>query len=313
MLTILGTFLIAFQRILPAIQQIYSGWAAIKSRLVSVNIILDVIEIEKEDEQLNSSKSNETINNSITLKDISFRFPGAQSNALEKINLDIIKGQSVGIIGTSGSGKSTLLDIIMGLLTPNSGKLIIDKKDLYASLKDKSDLLSWRSCLTHVPQDIFLLNTNILENIALGVNKNAIDMDLIKKVSKIAQIHDFIMTKRDNYFTLIGERGVLLSGGQRQRIGIARALYRNSQVIILDEATSALDSKTEESLMKSLFNSSRNLTIIMVAHRLTSLKNCDLLIKLEKGKITKTIKGNKDVRDYIEQQTLEYDSNKDKD
>ena len=167
--------------------------------------------------------------------------------------------------------------------------------------------------IAHVSQNIYLKEGTIAENIAYGDSIDEMDFTLLKKAAKLAHIFQYIKSTEKGFRTKVGERGIKLSGGQRQRIGIARALYRNSQVIILDEATSALDSKTEESLMKSLFNSSRNLTTIMVAHRLTSLKNCDLLIKLEKGKIIKTIKGNKDVKDYIRQQTHEYDSNKDKD
>ena len=195
------------------------------------------------------------------------------------INLEIPKGSILGIIGATGSGKSTFIDILMGLLHPVSGSLSVDD-----TIITETNKFGWQAELAHVPQSIFLIDSSIAENIALGVPKLDIDHDLVKKSAMQAQIHETILSWKDGYSSIVGERGVRISGGQRQRIGIARALYKKASVIIFDEATSALDSDTETSVMRSIINLNKEITIIIVAHRLTTLKDCSNIIELSEGK-----------------------------
>ena len=188
------------------------------------------------------------------------------------------------IIGTTGSGKSTLVDIIIGLLKPTKGKAYIDKNKIN-SIENYEILEKWRNSISHVPQDIFMADATITENIAFGIDPKEIDFDKVKIASKKAQIHNYINTLDKGYQTFVGERGVKLSGGQKQRIAIARGLYRDLNVLVFDEATSALDVKTENSVMESIDNLSDDLTIIIIAHRLTTVKNCNRIIKIENGMI----------------------------
>ena len=191
------------------------------------------------------------------------------------------------MIGSTGSGKSTLLDIVMGLLEPTNGQILIDGVKI-----DRDNTLSWQSNLSHVPQSIFLSDASILENIAFGVEKNNIDIKKAKYAIVQAQLETFIESLPENYDTIIGERGVRLSGGQRQRIGIARSLYKQSNIIIFDEATSALDSKTEEATMEAINALDKNLTLILIAHRISTLKNCNTIIEIKNGTIFRTGKYN---------------------
>ncbi len=216
----------------------------------------------------------------IELENLQFKYDSSGPLVLDGINLTIKKGDILGIIGSTGSGKSTLMDIIMGLLKPSSGRFVIDEIEV----TDKNKY-GWQSQLAHVPQSLFLSDSSILENIALGVPIEEIDTDLVIKSAKQAQIHKTISAWKDEYKTIVGERGVRISGGQRQRIGIARALYKKSSVIIFDEATSSLDSETEESVMQSIDRLDQDLTIIIIAHRLTTLKNCTNIIELSDGRI----------------------------
>ena len=193
--------------------------------------------------------------------------------------MKIEKGSWIGVIGETGAGKSTLLDIIMGLLEPSKGGLYIDDK-----LLSSSDIKSWQSKIAHVPQVIFLADTSVYENIAFGVNANEIDCDLVIRSAKIAQINETIESLPTGYETIVGERGIKLSGGQRQRIGIARALYKQAEVIVLDEATNALDSSKENLVMKALKGLNKNITVIMVAHRLSTLDNCTQVIDFSADK-----------------------------
>ena len=201
---------------------------------------------------------------------------------MKDVCFEIKKGERVGIIGKTGSGKSTTADLIMGLLRPTNGSIFVDGKLLdYQSNLEM--LLRWQSSIAHVPQSIYLADRSIAENIAFKESKNQIDMNLVRKVAKRAQIDDFIQSIPNKYSTMVGERGIKLSGGQRQRIGIARALYKGANLLILDEATSALDDITERNLIKTIEKLDKSLTIIMIAHRLTTIKNCEKLIKLNNG------------------------------
>jgi len=218
--------------------------------------------------------------NRITLNNLMFRYTRQTPLVLRNLDLNIKKGSSIGFIGVTGSGKSTLLDIIMGLLLPTEGTLEIDNQLITAN-----NNRAWQAHIAHVPQAIFLADSTIEENIAFGVPNNKIDRDRVKQAAQQAQIADIIETWPKKYKTYVGERGIRLSGGQRQRIGIARALYKQADVIIFDEATSALDNDTEQAVMQSIETLGQNLTILIIAHRLTTLKNCDQIIELADGGI----------------------------
>jgi ATP-binding cassette subfamily B protein len=216
--------------------------------------------------------------------------------ALRNFSLDIPAGSKVAIVGRTGSGKSTLLDIIMGLIFPSNGKIYIDKSQL-----SKKNILNWRACIAHVPQHVYITDASVAENIAFGVHSSCIDLERVKLAAKKAQIAQTIEEWDDGYQTIVGERGARLSGGQRQRIGIARALYKEAQVIIFDEATSALDDATESAIMNTLYNLDSNLTIIMVAHRLSTLESCDYIVQLENG-VVKNILNYKELKNKISEE-----------
>ena len=220
--------------------------------------------------------------NLLELKSINFHYNVSENFKLENINLSISKGAKIGIIGESGSGKSTLADIILGLIKPNKGEIIIDGKNITDNYKDL------RKIISHVPQQIFLTDDTILNNIAFGVSKEKINIKNYNSAVKNAQIENFINSLNQKENSSIGEDGIKLSGGQRQRLGIARSLYSNPEIIVFDEATSALDMETESNLMEAIEALSPSKTIIIITHRLSTVKNCDLVYVLEKGKITKT-------------------------
>ena len=216
----------------------------------------------------------------ITLKDLGFRYARHSPWVLRNVNLQIPKGSRVGFIGVTGSGKSTLLDIVMGLLCPTEGALQIDNTPV-----DLQNTRAWQAHISHVPQAIYLSDTSIAENIAFGVQAELIDLKLVKLAAQQAQIAETVEGWRNGYDTLVGERGVRLSGGQRQRIGIARALYKRANVIVFDEATSALDNETEAAVMQAVETLGRDITILIIAHRVTTLKNCDQIVELANGGI----------------------------
>jgi ABC-type multidrug transport system fused ATPase/permease subunit len=278
---VLGALALGAQRLLPTFQLAYSNWAAIRSGRSSLIEALDLLD-QPMPRYINSHLQAEIpFKHNITLSNITFKYgehdPWVFKNGL---SLTIPKGSRVGFVGTTGCGKSTLLDIIMGLLEPSNGKLEIDGVCI-----NERNYRGWQKHIAHVPQAIFLADTSVLENIAFGVPLEQIDHALVRKAAQKAQIAQTIESWNLQYNTLVGERGVRLSGGQRQRIGIARALYKKADVIILDEATSALDNHTENALMDSIENLGNEITIIMVAHRLTTLKNCMLIVKLSNGNI----------------------------
>jgi ATP-binding cassette subfamily B protein len=218
--------------------------------------------------------------NEIQLKNVSFRYSKDASLILDNITLSIPKGSRIGFMGSTGSGKSTLLDIIMGLLSPTEGTFIVDQTTI-----NKENQRAWQDHIAHVPQNIYLSDSSIEENIALGIPFEEIDHSRVEEVVRQAQLIDMIENSQDGYKTLVGEQGVRLSGGQRQRISIARALYKKADVLIFDEATSALDSKTENEVMKSIEELGKKLTILIVAHRLTTLEGCDKVVKLDKDNV----------------------------
>jgi ABC-type multidrug transport system fused ATPase/permease subunit len=218
---------------------------------------------------------------SITLKNIYYKYPNAPKDTLNNINLTIPSCTTIGLVGITGSGKTTVVDIILGLLDGHKGKMEVD-----GTIINKDNLRAWQRNIGYVPQQIYLADTNISNNIAFGVNQSDIKQDDIERAAKIANIHDFVINELPlKYNTIVGERGVRLSGGQRQRIGIARALYHNPKLLILDEATSALDNLTEQSVIKEIYNLRKNITIIMISHRLSTIEKCDKIFLLEDGKI----------------------------
>jgi ABC-type multidrug transport system fused ATPase/permease subunit len=277
-LPILGTIALAAQRLMPLVQQGYSSWASMLGGQASLNDVLGLLEQPLPDYNGRLVTSPLPFKRQISLAGLKFSYGTTGPSVLSNINLQIPRGSRVGFIGTTGSGKSTLLDIIMGLLSPTSGTICIDDVVL-----DEANQREWQAHIAHVPQTIFLTDASIAENIAFGVQKEDIDWDRIKEVGEHAQISGLIKSSPDGYETLVGERGLRLSGGQRQRIGIARALYKKADVLVFDEATSALDTNTESAVMKALESMDKNLTILMVAHRTTTLKNCDQIIALDKG------------------------------
>jgi ABC-type multidrug transport system fused ATPase/permease subunit len=275
---ILGALALGAQRLLPVIQQLYSSWSAIKSGEASLNDLLDLMGQPLPAHLSELEPGQVKFEKSILLNQISFRYSDQSSQILSNISLEIKKGWRIGFVGATGSGKSTLLDIVMGLLQPTSGTLEIDGIPI-----THRNYRAWQSHIAHVPQAIFLADISIAENIAFGVPIEKIDMQRVKLSAEKAQIAKTIESWERKYQTLVGERGVRLSGGQRQRIGIARALYKEADLIIFDEATSALDSDTESAVMDAINAVDRKITLLIVAHRLTTLKGCNVVYRLDKG------------------------------
>ena len=276
---VLGTLVFGAQRMLPALQLIYVSWAQLQSNTA---VVYDVIEFLEQPIRKEIHKDNGVLSfrRDITLKNIHFSYISDGPEVLTNINIAIKKGSKIGFIGETGSGKSTLLDIIMGLLEPTAGKLAVDGKII-----NELNQNAWQQNIAHVPQNIFLSDSSIEENIAFGTPIEKIDHKRVKWAAQQAQIDKLIESWSEKYQTFVGERGVRLSGGQLQRIGIARALYKRAGIIVFDEATSSLDMQTEEKMMKTIDGLDKELTILIITHRLTTLKNCDLVIELEKGSI----------------------------
>lgn len=280
---LLGAFALGAQRLLPVLQNAFSSITSIQGAIMSLSDVLALLDQKTPASAGVISKNPIDFSKTISLQNISFRYTTNPSTTLSTLTLQIQKGSRIGILGTTGSGKSTFLDILMGLLPPTTGNLAIDGVPI-----DENNLRDWQARIAHVPQTIFLSDSSITENIAFGFPPSLIDHDRVRYAAKKAQISETIESWPDQYETKIGERGVRISGGQRQRIGIARALYKKADVIIFDEATSALDNKTEEAVMSSLENLDKELTIFIVAHRLSTLKHCTNIIQLEGGRICRT-------------------------
>ncbi|MFW9986092.1 MAG: ATP-binding cassette domain-containing protein [Candidatus Odinarchaeota archaeon] len=216
----------------------------------------------------------------LKLENLSFSYPNSKNPVLNSLNLEIAPNTTIGLIGTTGSGKTTLVDIILGLLSPESGKILVDDTEI-----NKNNISAWQKNIGYVPQTIYLTDDTIARNIAFAIPDEEIDMDRVKESARLAELNVFIETLPKHYQTYVGEKGVRLSGGQRQRIGIARALYHNPKLLVMDEATSALDGITENVIMDAIHNLSGKKTIIMIAHRLSTVKECDVIYILEQGEI----------------------------
>lgn len=280
LLPLLSILAIAAQRILPILNQIYTAHT---NNLDNIHILNDVLSFLNKDIVLPENKKTKPLNfkNSITIKNVSFKYNSKNNFILRNINLKILAGSRVGIIGNSGSGKSTFIDLVLGLINPTDGEILVDGKPIINKKQ------SWFRKVSSVPQNIFITEQSFAENIAFGIEKNRIDLKKVRLVSKYAQISNFIEEKPNGYNHLIGEKGLKISVGQRQRIAIARALYKKSSLIIFDEATSALDSEVENKILDFIFKlDKKKYTVIIISHKLTNLKKCDRVYRIKNSVLT---------------------------
>ena len=279
----LAVFCVAALKLLPAVNQIYASFNVIMYHKASIDVVYR--DIKEADDLLKSYKDVEDgveeieFNDKIETKDLCFRYEGMDNDVISNINITIPKGKSVALIGPSGGGKTTMADLILTLLHPTSGKIEIDGNDI------ERNLWGWRKKIGYIPQTIYLIDDSIRKNIAFGILDDEIDDEQVWKVLEDAQLKEFVESLPNGLGTVVGERGARISGGQRQRIGIARALYRNPEMLVFDEATSALDNETEKEVMRAVDGLQGTKTILMIAHRLSTIKNCDIIYKVEKGTV----------------------------
>jgi ABC-type bacteriocin/lantibiotic exporter with double-glycine peptidase domain len=280
---IISLYVFAGYRLMPAIQQIYSSFNQLTFMKPAIDKLhSDLISLKPIDQTSVGEIIN--VNKTINLRKIDYRYPNSSKLTLKNINLSIPAKSIVGIVGSTGSGKTTTVDVILGLLQAENGFLEVDGREI-----NNKNIRSWQRNIGYVPQNIYLSDNTIEENIAFSSNAKGIDYNSVVRSSKIAKLHDFIMDELPKkYQTIVGERGIRLSGGQRQRIGIARALYHNPSILVFDEATSALDNQTEKVIMEAINNLKKKITIILIAHRLNTVKNCDIIYKLDNGKLVAT-------------------------
>ena len=278
----LGLYAFAGYRLLPTMQVMYASFATLKYGAAAVEAIYEDLNNTEKTKALPKAVASPLHHSEyIAFKNINYHYPGTTEGGLKDISFEIKKGMTIGVVGTTGAGKTTLVDVFLGLLPATSGEINVDGKALTDTF-----MPNWQASIGYVPQDIFLVDASIKENIALGIPKDEIDDEAVRKAAISAQIYEFVETQMpDGFDTNVGERGVRISGGQRQRIGIARALYHNPQVVVFDEATSALDNTTERELMKEINALSEDKTIIMIAHRLSTVEACDLILVLDKGRL----------------------------
>jgi ABC-type multidrug transport system fused ATPase/permease subunit len=280
-LPILGLYAIAGYRLMPALQQIFAYISQLRFTYPMLLNLHDEYFNLNRNIVINKKKSPIKISHYIELVNVSYKFPQSKNFSLNKVNIKIPIKSSIGLVGVTGAGKTTTVDVLLGLLKPQKGALKIDGK--FLSMRDSS---SWSEIIGYVPQNIFLSDDTIIANIAFGIPEKDINFNGIKKAAQQANLSDFIENDLpDGYFTKIGERGVRLSGGQRQRIGIARALYRDPQVLVFDEATSALDNITEDIVMQAIKQLSKKMSVILIAHRLSTVSACNKIYLLENGSI----------------------------
>ena len=279
-LPVLAALALGAQRVLPALQQSYNSWITVAGCEASLSDMLDLLDQPLPEDVLHCMPAPLPFQFSIRFVDVNFRYSNQAPLVLNGFNLVIPKGARVGFVGSTGSGKSTTLDLLMGLLMPTGGQLLVDDQPITGSR-----VRAWQQSIAHVPQSIYLADNTMAENIAFGVPRADIDMTRVKLAARQANIAEFIEGRPDAYDAFVGERGIRLSGGQRQRIGIARALYKQASVLVFDEATSALDNATEQSVMEAIEGLNRDLTILMIAHRLTTVRRCDIIVELEQGRV----------------------------
>jgi ABC-type multidrug transport system fused ATPase/permease subunit len=276
---VLGALAMGAQRLLPAMQFAFGSYSTIAGHMYGLDRIVDVLTSEQAPKPTVGVAAC-GVATQVTFDKVEFYYASDAPVVLRKVTFKIQRGERIGFIGATGSGKSTTMDLLLGLLQPTSGQILIDGEPLVGDR-----VFAWQKSLSHVPQVIYLADASIAENIAFGLPKDKIDMEQVRKAANLAQISEHIESLEAGYDTFVGERGIRLSGGQRQRIGIARALYKNATVLVFDEATSALDDETETELMKAIDGLSKDLTVIMIAHRLSTVRRCDKILKLHKGKV----------------------------
>lgn len=279
-LPIISLYAFAGYRMMPALQQVYASLTILNFTYPSLDKLYNILKDLEEFTQ-NQDEGALSFDKSITLNNIFYNYPKGSKKVLKDININIPAKSTVGLIGATGCGKTTVVDIILGLLEPQNGTLEVDGKMI-----TKQNSRSWQRTIGYVPQNIYLIDDTVAANIAIGEEPRNFNYKAIQKAAKIANLHQLVIDDLpDQYHTIIGENGIRLSGGQRQRIGIARALYHNPKVLVLDEATSALDNQTEKVVMDAVNNLDKDMTIILIAHRLNTVKNCDIIFKLDKGKL----------------------------
>ncbi len=279
-LPVLAALALGAQRLLPALQQSYNSWTTVAGCEASLSDILELLDQPLPDDVHQPVPAPLPFQTEIRFDRVGFRYSSQGPLVLDGFNLMIPKGARVGFVGTTGSGKSTTLDVLMGLLVPTEGQLLVDNQPVAGT-----KVRAWQQSIAHVPQSIYLADTTLAENIAFGVPREQIDMERVRQAARQAHIAEFIEGRPEGYDVFVGERGIRLSGGQRQRIGIARALYKQASVLVFDEATSALDNATEQSVMDAIEGLNRDLTILMIAHRLTTVRRCDIIVELDQGRV----------------------------
>nr|WP_298414794.1 ABC transporter ATP-binding protein [uncultured Halomonas sp.] len=292
-LPVLAVYALAGFKMLPSFQQIYSSFSYVKGNMAAFEAIRSdlkesykrTVEIENRKVQLEEETKKLSVKEKIQIKNVSFTYPGKVDPALNEVNMSIPAKKTIGIVGSSGSGKSTVIDILLGLITPSKGELLIDDEPLISNDDSNKKVREWQNSLGFVPQAIFLSDNSIKENIAFGMEEENIDAENLSRAVKLAHLDDLINQLPEGLNTRVGERGVQLSGGQKQRIGIARALYHDADVLVFDEATSALDNISEKMIMDAIYEFVGKKTVIIIAHRLSTVKQCDLIFLMENGKV----------------------------
>lgn len=279
----LGLFAIAAFRLMPSVNRVLGAIQTLRYGLPAVNALHEEIKLTASEPSTNQTKIanhiTPSIQTEINLSNISYTYPGAPAPSLNGLSITIQKGEFVGFIGPSGSGKSTLVDVILGLLPPSAGQVLVDGQDIQGNMR------AWQDKIGYVPQSIYLTDDTLRRNVAFGVPNEEIDDIAVQHAIKSSQLEEFVATLPDGVETIVGERGIRLSGGQRQRIGIARALYHDPSVLVLDEATSALDTATESGVMQAVTALQGSKTILIVAHRLSTVEHCDRLYRLDQGRV----------------------------
>ena len=280
---ILAALALGAERLLPILQQLYGNLMVVIGSQASMVDVVELLEQPLPDDAYKPAPCPLPFHEAIRFENVCFRYSNNKHWVLHDINLTVPKGAKIGFVGSTGSGKSTAADLLMSLLEPTQGRILVDGRQVSGEFQR-----AWQRTIAHVPQSIYLADATIAENIAFGVPKDKIDLEQVRHAAKQANIAEFIEGGPEGYNAFVGERGIRLSGGQRQRIGIARALYKQAKVLIFDEATSALDNETERGVMEAIKGLGQDLTIIIIAHRLSTLENCDQIIKLGKGRVIQT-------------------------
>jgi ABC-type multidrug transport system fused ATPase/permease subunit len=279
-LPMLGALALGAQRMLPALQQAFNAWANMAGTHASLADTIELLDQPLPPQTRRAVPAAMRFQSSVRFSAVRFRYASTAPWVLDGFNLTIRKGARIGLIGSTGCGKTTAMDLLMGLLSPTEGEVLVDEAPLQGER-----VRAWQQAIAHVPQNLYLADATVAENIAFGVSRDDVDLGRVQRAAQQAQIATFLEKQPEGYQTPVGERGVRLSGGQRQRIGIARALYKRASVLVLDEATSALDSDTERSVMDAIEGLDRDLTIIVVAHRLTTVRRCDTIVELAGGMV----------------------------